>query len=197
MPADLVSKEAIPELAARIDSPALYRVLRYLRENGFILNGQDVDDRMAALLQRLVELGLVDPGYEGPTTGPPYLWIRNGNGSRVLRQIETSPSSQSTLESKFTINSRARTALRSLPERDQLRALLAVDALAAEEPISWPKEELVHLGDNQLLYLLQVSSELRAFIRILNSGDIELLDLVQEDTLRQFLEQHHAEGKAG
>jgi hypothetical protein len=84
VPADLVPNEAIPELAVRIDS-AMREVLRRIQQTGFILNGRGVDRETVAILQRLTDLGLVDPGYEGPTVGEPYLWTSNGNGSRVLR----------------------------------------------------------------------------------------------------------------
>ena len=86
MPADLVPNEAIPELAAQTSAPML-RVLRRIQQAGLILNGGDVDQETGALLQRLTELGLVDPGYAGPTVGKPYLWASNGNGSRVLRYM--------------------------------------------------------------------------------------------------------------
>ena len=38
----------------------------------------------ATILRQLTDLGLVDPGYEGDQVERPYLWVSNGNGSRVL-----------------------------------------------------------------------------------------------------------------
>lgn len=87
MPADLVSNETIPERAALVDTAEMRRVLGRIQQEGFILKGRDVDRESAAILQRLAELGLVDPGFEGSTDGQPYVWVRNGNGSRVLRYL--------------------------------------------------------------------------------------------------------------
>jgi hypothetical protein len=83
MPADLVSREQIPELANRV-TPKLLNVLRQIQKSGYIKNDQGIDRETADILGQLVELGLVDPGYEGDTNGSPNLWISNGNGSRVL-----------------------------------------------------------------------------------------------------------------
>jgi hypothetical protein len=91
MPAPLVPNEAIPELAAGIDSPLMLRVLRRIHQVGFILNGKDVDQETVRVLQRLTELGLVDPGYDGRTGWPPFQWVINGNGSRVLRYLASIP----------------------------------------------------------------------------------------------------------
>jgi hypothetical protein len=195
MPADLVPPEAIPQLAAQIDSPSLYWVLRYLQKAGTIRNGRDVDDELAGILQRLTNLGLVDPGYAVPTDGKPFLWTRNGNGSRVLRHIESSPVCQERVQPRFTINHRARTALNSLPDRDQLRALLAVEEFRTRDPASQPREETIRLGEDKPLYQVRLSPELWAFIRVLDSGEIELADLVPEGTLRLFLEKQRAGAK--
>ncbi len=83
MPADLVPHEAIPELAARV-TPEMLKVLRLLQREGFILNGRDLDPLAVSVLRALADLGLVDPGYDGAVGGEPYMWISNGNGSRVL-----------------------------------------------------------------------------------------------------------------
>jgi hypothetical protein len=83
MPADLVPHEAIPALAASV-TPEMLEILRRIQREGFILNGADVDQQTAGVLQQLVERGLVDPGYDGSPEGPPSLWVSNGNGSRVL-----------------------------------------------------------------------------------------------------------------
>jgi hypothetical protein len=194
MPADLVPHAAIPDLAARLDS-SMYRVLQYLKGAGFIMRG--VDDRLAGVLRRLTSLGLVDPGYDGSVTGEPYLWTANGNGSRVLKHIEITPALQDAVAPKFSIHASARTALASIPELDRLQTLLAVDALVARDPGSWPKAETVALGADKQGYLVRVTPELRAFLRVLDPQRIELFDLVREDTLRQFLEHQGARSTAG
>jgi hypothetical protein len=70
-------------LAARV-SPAALDVLRRIQKAGFIRNGKDLDEATAAALGELTRLGLVDPGYDRGTSQPPYLWVSNGNGARVL-----------------------------------------------------------------------------------------------------------------
>ena len=83
MPAALVPHAAIPELAARV-TPGMLKVLRHIQKADFIMNGKVVDRETAEILRQLTELGLIDPGYDGDTVGPPYMWVANGNGSRVL-----------------------------------------------------------------------------------------------------------------
>ena len=88
MPADLVPHSAIPELAAQVTrEPGMLQVLRRVEEAGYIMNGREVDTETARILRELTELGLVDPGYQGVTSGSPYHWISNGNGSRVLSYL--------------------------------------------------------------------------------------------------------------
>jgi hypothetical protein len=91
MPAPLVPNEAIPELAARADSPEMLQVLRRIQQAGFIPNGRDADRKTVGILKQLADLGLVDPAYEGPTEGAPFLWASNGNGSRVLKYLASIP----------------------------------------------------------------------------------------------------------
>ncbi len=83
MPADLVPHEAIPALAASV-TPEMVKVLRRIQREGFIVNNADLDPQTSAILHQLAERGLVDPGYAGSTHEPPYMWVSNGNGSRVL-----------------------------------------------------------------------------------------------------------------
>lgn len=87
MPADLVKHSEIPDLAKGV-TPAMLDVLRQLQQNGFILNNRELPPEMVAVLGELARIGLADPGYEGNTNQrQPYLWARNGNGSRVLRYL--------------------------------------------------------------------------------------------------------------
>lgn len=188
MPADLLPSEAIPERAAQVDSPTVLRVLRRLCQAGSILNGRDVDRETAAALRRLTDLGLVDPGYDGRIDGKPLLWVSNPNAERVLRYV---------LESRLTINPRARTALDTLSPKDQLEVLEAAEALRGRDPASWPNENVVRLGPDEPMYLLRLPSDLRAFIRVVDSGGVELLDIMREETLRLFLERYRAGSKAG
>ncbi len=119
MPADLLPNDAIPGLAAKIDSRPLLRALWSLQRPGFIQNGKDVDEGRVAALQQLAALGLVDPGYAAPTEGKPFVWVSNANGERVLRHFQAN----------LTVHPRARTALASLSEEDQLDILAAAGVL--------------------------------------------------------------------
>jgi hypothetical protein len=83
MPADLVPHSEIPALAARI-SPELLEVLRRIQRDEFIPNGGDLDAKTAEASRRLTEVGLVDPADAGDERAAPYMWVINGNGSRVL-----------------------------------------------------------------------------------------------------------------
>jgi hypothetical protein len=47
------------------------------------------------------------------------------------------------------------------------------------------------------VYLVRVSPELRAFVRVLDSGSLELFDVMREETLRLFLERYRAGSRAG
>lgn len=87
MPADLMPKEAIAGVAARVNAQATLRVLRRVQREGFIFNDAALGSEEATLLKELADLGLVDPGYEGPTDGKPSMWVRNLNGSRVLAYL--------------------------------------------------------------------------------------------------------------
>jgi hypothetical protein len=142
MPAALVLRERIPELAAQIDSPALLTVLRRLRAASFIQNSSDLDPETQGILQRLTELGLADPGYDGPMNGKPFIWVSNGNGERVLKYFEAAPQLEAALHSKLTLHPRARAALASLPEGDRLAVLGAAEALQTADPVSWPRAKV-------------------------------------------------------
>jgi hypothetical protein len=190
MPADLVSNEAIPKLAAQIDSPAMLTMLGNLQQAGFIMNGQDVDQDTFGILQRLAALGLADPGYDGPTDGKPFIWVSNHNGQRVLRYLQ----SKAPLTHKVQIHPRAQTALASLSDKDRQAVLAAVEALQADDPDSWPRDKISRLSVDTPFYLLRASPVLRAFIRILEPGRIELFDIVREETLRLFLERQRETG---
>lgn len=183
MPADLIRNEAIPKLAEQIDSPAMLTVLRHLQHTGFILNNKEVDQETAAILHRLAALGLVDPGYDGSTDGKPFIWVRNGNGARILRYFE------GTFKPPVEIHPRASPALAALSDKDRQAVLGTVDYLRRRDPACWPSELVVPLSADKPMYLLRVTPELRAFVTVLDSGGIELSDIVREETLRLFRER--------
>jgi hypothetical protein len=83
MSAALVPHANIPALADRV-TPGMLKVLQRVQKADFIMNGDAVGRDTVEILRQLTELGLVDLGYDGDTTGPPAMWVANGNGSRVL-----------------------------------------------------------------------------------------------------------------
>ena len=194
MPARLIPNDAVPTLAEQIDSPAMLRVLRHLQEVGFIYNDGEVSRGTAAILKQLTDLGLIDPGYEETCVDKPYLWTSNGNGSRVLRFIEASASLRAKLETTLEIHPRARTGLSALSEWDRAKVLAAAEALHGRDPATWPVEEAALFNTDKQFYLLRATPELRAFIRVLDSGEIEIFDIVRKETLQFFLERQQAVG---
>jgi hypothetical protein len=83
MPAKLVPHEKIPELAGQT-TPEMLKVLQRINQADFIVKNDEIGSDVESVLKRLTELGLVDPGYEAEASGSPYMWVANGNGSRVL-----------------------------------------------------------------------------------------------------------------
>ncbi len=197
MPAELLPNEAIAAVASRVTSPAMLRVLHQLQQSGFIMNGPGVDEETFEALKRLADLGLVDPGYDGPANGKPFIWVSNHNGQRVAKYFESTPFREENLKLKLEIHPRARTALASLSEREQWAVISAAEALRATEPADWPPEKVAALEGEKHVYLLQVPPDLRAFIRILGTDTIELFDIVREETLRLFLERYRSGSGVG
>ncbi len=196
MPADLVPNATIPELAARIDSREIFRVLKRLQRTKFLRSGPDIDPKTTNLLHRLSDIGLADPGYDGQVRGLPFIWLANSNGDRVLKYIAELPFYAERFESTLRVNSRASTALGTLSEFEQEAILAKAESLQSCAPASW-SPEVVPLGLDKRVYLLQIALDLRAFIRVLESGEIELVDIMRADTLNQFLEQVGAGSKVG
>ena len=196
MPATLVPIETIPDLASRIESRELFQVLKRLQRTKFLRLEQDIDLKTVNWLQRLADLGLADPGYDGPTHYKPFIWVANHNGDRVLKYIETLPSYAERFESTLQITSRASTALGTLSEFEQEAILAKAESLQSCAPASWPPE-VVPLGLDKRVYLLKIAPDLRAFIRVLDSDEIEVFDIMRADTLNQFLELVGAGSKVG
>ena len=64
-----------------------------------------------------------------------------------------------------------------------------METLLIRDPALWSRDQAIRLSPDKPTYLLKVSPDLRAFITVLASGDIELLDIMREETLRLFLER--------
>jgi hypothetical protein len=185
MPAELVPPATIQSLADTVlGSPALLRVLRELQQAGFIQNSEEDDPETTQILTRLSELGLVDPGHHKPgCESEPFIWVRNGNGGRVLKHIDVA------LADKLQFNRHVQTALEALPERDRQTIRATVESIAYKQPSAWPPELVSRVSPSEPMYFVRVHPDYRAVITVSDTGRIELVDMMREDTLRQFLER--------
>ena len=184
MPATLVPNEAIPQLAGPVDSPVILKLLRRLQERGFIHNGTAVDKEEASALKRLTHLGLADAGYSEAPASQPFIWVSNGNGERVLKYLESKQ------RYKVVINPRARTALTALSDDDRDSVRAVIEALILHDAGEWPADRALRISEDKPVYLLRVTPDLRAFVRVSGPGaEVELLDLVREETLDLFRER--------
>jgi hypothetical protein len=105
----------------------------------------------------------------------------------VLKHLEEAPEKPGL---KLSVEPWAATALASLPEMQQVEVLVAAEALVGRDPASWPREGATRLDPAEPVFLLRVSPELRAFIRLEEGGEVQLFDIMREDTLRLFLERY-------
>ena len=124
--------------------------------------------------------------YERVSTpeGPRFEWPALGGLDQAL------------LEAKLKVHQRAQTALSTLSWDHRRAVINTVADLQKSDPESWPKQGIIRISEDKPVYLLQLRDGLRAFIRILESGEIELFDIIQEDTLRLFLERYGGVGSA-
>lgn len=89
---------------------------------------------------------------------------------------------------KIIANQRALTAFDSLSDKDRKAVIDSVSDLADQDPSQWPNDRVSKVGKDKPVYFLQVSPEIRVFIRLTEEGSIELFDIVSEATLQKFLE---------
>jgi hypothetical protein len=184
MPATLVSNEDIPRLADQVDSPGLLKVLRRLQERGFIHNGTGVNQEAADALRRLTDLGLADVGYAEIPASKPFIWVSNSNGERVLKYLE------SQYRYKVLIHPRARTALTVLSDDDRESVRAVIESLVLRDEGEWPADRALRINQDKPVYLLRVTPDLRAFIRVsAPAAEVELFDLVREEALNLFRER--------
>jgi hypothetical protein len=116
--------------------------------------------------------------------GPRFEWPPPGGFDQAL------------LEAKLKVHSLAQTALSTLGEPARSAVIRAVTRLQKTDPGSWPQEHAVQASADPSVYLLRVG-DLVAFVQLLETGQIELFDVIREDTLRLFLERYRAVGSAG
>jgi hypothetical protein len=127
---------------------------------------------------------------------PLVVYVRQGRimTADSLREVPLSPQevSQALARRGIQTHPRARAALLSLDKKEQEAVIEAVTRLASKPLDQWPPDLAPRLAKDKPVYLLAVSSELRAFVRVADTGTVELFDIVREATLRTFLEQAKA-----
>jgi hypothetical protein len=114
--------------------------------------------------------------YEGIQT-PDSFWFQ---------WIEPEAYDRAVSESRLKVNDRARPALAILAEAERRQVIEATDALQRERPDHWPETKVVRLTPEEPVYLLRVSPDLRAFVRVQEPDQLELLDIVRPETLKLF-----------
>jgi len=126
----------------------------------------------------------------------PYERVSTPEGSR----FEWPPSGgleQALLEARLKIHPRALTALSTLSS-DVRRSVIGIIAeLQKTAPDSWPKQKVIGISDDEPIYLVNLPGQLRAFVRFLDTGEIELFDIMREETLRLFRERYGTVSSAG
>lgn len=95
---------------------------------------------------------------------------------------------------KLTLNQRAITTLTSLSPKDREAVVAILRKLADQDISELPQQVAMPVGHDQRIYLLQVTPEFRAFVRVVNDDTLELFDIVRDKTLQTFLEQAKAKG---
>ena len=92
-------------------------------------------------------------------------------------------------------SSRAETSLSALAPEERKRIIQAARNLLGREPWQWTEAFSISLtGAEHNYYLLIVSPEWRAIIRQTDGGQIEISDVVREETLQLFREQQVSSG---
>jgi hypothetical protein len=65
-----------------------------------------------------------------------------------------------------------------------------MESLVLHDQSTWPAERVLRISQDKPVYLLHVTPDLRAFIRVSTpAAEIELFDLVREEALNMFRER--------
>jgi hypothetical protein len=103
---------------------------------------------------------------------------------------------QAQRESRLKISPLAHNILSALSDTDRHAVISLVSSLDLND-FSLLPHRVLRLNSDRPVYTLQPTEKLRAFVRILDSGEIELLDIIPEETLRLFLEQSRTGSAVG
>jgi hypothetical protein len=126
----------------------------------------------------------------------PYERLLTADSSR-FDSVSLATLEQARLEANLQLHPRAATALASLSPSEQRAVVKATADLQKTIPSAWPSDRVSQLSPDEPEFLLRVASDLRVFVRILDTGQLEMFDIVREDTLRMFLERYGAGSKVG
>jgi hypothetical protein len=88
--------------------------------------------------------------------------------------------------SKIEIVGRAQIAFDTLHELERMQLLQLLSSIADQDPSSWGAANVRRVDQASQLYLVRLSPHLQAVITPSTQGGIQLLDLVHDETLKQF-----------
>ncbi len=126
--------------------------------------------------------------YEEERTpdGPRFKWDQDGGAME-----------QAKWESRLKVNLRARTALSTFATELRNSIVRVVAALQRVPPEKWSKDQAERITDDAPVYLVVLPDAMRAFVRVLDTGELELVDIMSEDTLRLFRQRFAGVSAAG
>jgi hypothetical protein len=117
--------------------------------------------------------------------GPRFEWQSGSGLDRAL------------LAAKLKVHPRAQTALSTLSNEARQAIVDVVVELQKVQPEKWPAQSVVRVTPDKPVYLVRLAGMLSAFVRILENGELELFDIVREDTLHQFVQRYGKVGAPG
>ena len=93
---------------------------------------------------------------------------------------------------KIKIESRAQVTLDGLPGTEATQIIQRLTSLTDRDPSTWRDEEAHRVDKASQLHLARVAPRLQAIIVPDGAGGIQLVDLVRDETLRQFESRRNA-----
>jgi hypothetical protein len=126
----------------------------------------------------------------------PYERIYTSDGLR-FEWLPFGEFDQAVLQSKLKVQPSARTILSTFTTDLRRSIIAAITDLLKITPEEWTNRRAVRIADDESDYLVQLPNAMKAFVRILGSGELELLDIMSEGTLRLFLQKFGKVSVAG
>jgi hypothetical protein len=100
------------------------------------------------------------------------------------------------LDQRVRVERRAATVMDFLSEAERLSVIEQAWILATTQLSKWPESKVIPLQEEPRTFLLSVPPDLKVFVQPVADGTIKVLDVVREDTLRQYMESE-ADGREG